>query len=140
MERIDYMVLGIAIIICVFLIAGIVFVLFAAGTYILHLIPQDQNTAPITQDRDYNTVINSQIPNTSDIQIYTISGIQKYSEITNPKPIKLIVSGIRNTVKINQNTVVKEIVVSGINNTIYIPSDCSPIIRDSGIKTKIIYY
>jgi len=73
-------------------------------------------------------------------QQYSISGIDKYIEISNNEPIKLAISGINNTIKILQNTSVTEIIISGCDNIIYIPANCNPIIKDSGIDTQIIYY
>ena len=73
-------------------------------------------------------------------QQYSISGIDKYIEISNNEPIKLTISGINNTIKILQNTSVTEIIISGCDNIIYIPANCNPTIKDSGIDTQIIYY
>jgi len=77
---------------------------------------------------------------TTPPQQYSISGIDKYVEISNNEPIKLTISGINNTIKILQNTSVTEIIISGCDNIIYIPANCNPTIKDSGIDTQIIYY
>jgi len=84
-------------------------------------------------DADNNNLI-------SEEETITISGVDKNQEISNNVPIKLVISGVRNTITIKENTQVNEIIVSGTDITIYLPEGNNPKITDSGIRTKISYY
>ncbi len=75
-----------------------------------------------------------------DEETITISGVDKIQEISNNAPIKLVISGVRNTITIKENTQVNQIIVSGVDITIYLPEGNNPKITDSGVRTKISYY
>lgn len=76
----------------------------------------------------------------SDEKTITISGVDNSQEISNDVPIKLVISGVRNTITIKENTQVTEIIVSGTDIIIYLPEGNNPKITDNGIRTKISYY
>jgi hypothetical protein len=77
---------------------------------------------------------------TPNVEVIVISGIDKVTEINNDKPIKLVLSGVGNTVTISYNTIVTEIVLSGVDNIVYIPRSSTPKITDSGVNNEIIRY
>jgi hypothetical protein len=77
---------------------------------------------------------------TPSVEVIVISGIDKVTEINNDKPIKLVLSGVGNTVTISYNTIVTEIVLSGVDNKVYIPRSSTPKITDSGVDNAIIRY
>ena len=81
-----------------------------------------------TEDYSYN------------IEVITISGVDKVTEINYDKPIKLIVSGVGNTVTVSENTAVTEIVLSGVDNIVYISRSSTPRITQSGVDNEIIRY
>lgn len=86
----------------------------------------------IDNENNDNSILNE--------ETISISGIDKIQEISNNAPIKLVISGIRNTITVKKNTQVNQIIVSGIDIIIYLPEGNSPKITDSGIRTKISYY
>ena len=77
---------------------------------------------------------------TPNVEVIVISGVDKVTEINNDKPIKLVLSGVGNTVTISYNTIVTEIVLSGVDNIVYIPRSSTPKITDSGVDNEIIRY
>ncbi len=77
---------------------------------------------------------------TNQVNDITISGIDKYQEVNSATPVKLVISGINNTVRVLTNTSVNSITISGIDITLYLPKTVNPQITDSGIKTRILYY
>ena len=89
----------------------------------------DNNDA---DDNNDNSILNE--------ETITISGVDKVQEISNNVPIKLVISGVRNTITIKENTQVNQIIVSGVDITIYLPEGNNPKITDSGVRTKISYY
>lgn len=70
----------------------------------------------------------------------TISGIDEIIEINRDNPIKLVISGIGNTVTISENTIITEIVCSGVDNTVHISRSSVPKITQSGVDNEIIRY
>jgi hypothetical protein len=84
------------------------------------------------EDNNDNLILNE--------ETITISGVDKVQEISNNAPIKLVISGVRNTITIKENTQVNQIIVSGVDITIYLPEGNNPKITDSGVRTKISYY
>ncbi len=83
---------------------------------------------------------NNYAGNSNSVKTITISGVDKSQEISDTTPIKLVISGVRNTITIKENTPIDEIIVSGVDITIYLPQGNNPKITDSGIRTKISYY
>ncbi len=75
---------------------------------------------------------------TIETKTFHISGIDKEETVSSDVPIILFVSGIRVVVRVEENTVVQELVVSGIDVTVYLPKGSNPEIDDSGIRTRII--
>jgi len=69
-----------------------------------------------------------------------ISGVDEVIEINRDNPIKLVISGMGNTVTISENTVMTEIVSSGMDNTVYISRSSTPKIIQSGMDNEIIRY
>ena len=77
---------------------------------------------------------------TPNVEVIVISSVGEVTEINNDKPIKLVLSGVGNTVTISYNTIVTDIVLSGVDNIVYIPRSSTPKIIDSGVDNKIIRY
>ena len=82
-----------------------------------------------------------------DLESYTyttetiaISGMDEVIEINRDNPIKLVISGMGNTVRISENTVITEIVCSGVDNTVCISRSSAPRITQSGVDNEIIRY
>jgi len=92
-----------------------------------------ETTRPATYIED----VEEETPN---VEVIVISGVDKVTEINNDKPIKLVLSGVGNTVTISYNTIVTEIVLSGVDNIVYIPRSSTPRITQSGVDTEIIRY
>ena len=83
-------------------------------------------------DNNDNSILNE--------ETIAISGVGKVLEISNNAPIKLMISGVQNTITIKENTQVNQIIISGVDITIYLPEGNYPKILDSGVRTKINYY
>lgn len=83
---------------------------------------------------------NNYADNLDSVKTITISGVDKTQEVFDSAPIRLVISGVRNTITVKENTQVNEIIVSGTDIKIYLPEGNSPKVTDSGIRTEITYY
>jgi|SRR3989338_9790191 len=104
----------------------------------------ESNNIPHGQNGEVNSAEESDtnMPTENDKiseQLYTISGVDEYQEISSEQPIKLVLSGTRNEVSVLDGTQVNSIVVSGIDNKINLPKESNPEITDSGLRTQINY-
>lgn len=77
---------------------------------------------------------------TFDFELIPISGINQNITISSDKPVKLVISGIRNVITVSYGVKVIEIVMSGSDNTAYIPRSADPQVRISGIRNEVIRY
>ena len=134
-----------------FVVWLLVFLLSFVSSYIFSSVVIQSSTAPKTfNDVESNEQIvplkeiSKDIENNEPVplieQTVPISGVQKYTEVNYNTPIKLVISGVQNTIKVVKGTQVNTLVVSGVGNTVYLPIESSPIIIDSGVSTNIIYY
>ena len=73
----------------------------------------------------------------SESQTISISGVGKYQEINSDKPVRLIISGSSNTIKVLEGTQVEDIIVSGTGIILRLPRSAKPKITDSGVGTVI---
>jgi len=76
----------------------------------------------------------------TQVERITVSGVEETTEIHSDNLVKLVVSGVQNTVTVSQTTIVTDITMSGVDNTLYIPSSTSAKIMDSGVDNQIIRY
>lgn len=74
--------------------------------------------------------------NLSTVEVVEVSGVETFSKVKRDNPIKLVVSGIDNIVKVLLGTPVVEIEMTGINSTVYLPSDVNPKTKISGTDNK----
>ncbi|MDY6966848.1 MAG: hypothetical protein SVM80_12940 [Halobacteriota archaeon] len=76
----------------------------------------------------------------TQVERITVSGVEETTEIHSDNLVKLVISGVQNTVTVSQTTIVTDITMSGIDNTLYIPSSTNARVTDSGIDNEIIRY
>ena len=75
----------------------------------------------------------------TEVKIIDISGVGQTQEISSEIPVRLLISGVNNTITVTNSTTVQEIDVSGVDVKIKLPRGATPKITDSGIRTQIIY-
>ena len=76
----------------------------------------------------------------SEFETISVEGANQQVNLSSNKSLILIVSGSYNTVYVNKETELSEVIMSGTGNLVYISSNHSPKMKRSGIQNLIVRY
>ncbi len=108
-----------------FAILGIV-LLFSAGC-----ISGNQNTVHATS---------ADSGGSSEFETIVVEGANQHVNVSSNKSLILVVSGSYNTVYVDDETELSEVIMSGSGNLVYLASSHSPKMKRSGIQNLILRY
>ena len=94
------------------------------------------DTPPIESKNRVAPVVTSQFPS---IQTISITSIDQYREISSDSAVDIVITGIRNKVRVISGTKVNRITLTGTDNQLILPLGVSPPISDTGIRNVIQY-
>lgn len=69
-----------------------------------------------------------------------VTGVNQDITISSESPIKLVVSGVGNDIRVPDSMVIIEIDMSGVNNTVYIPESANPKVKIVGVNNDVVRY
>jgi hypothetical protein len=127
-------------------IIGIIFIFLVVG--LSGCIETDQiendkgsGTESGNDDFENDTEDGDSMPPIEDIETITISGVDGVENINYlEKPVKLLVSGIRNDITVTKETNLVNIIFSGVDNIVRVSRSHSFESVISGIGNEIVYY
>jgi uncharacterized protein YcfL len=73
-------------------------------------------------------------------EVFTISGMNSYQEISSDRPVIITVTGMGSTVKVLEGTEVQKVTITAMNAVIYMPQGSSPKIINAGMNSEVRYY
>jgi len=76
----------------------------------------------------------------SEFETIVVSGANQHVNVSSEKNLILVVSGTYNTVYVDEDTEVSEVVMSGSGNLVYLATSHSPKLRRSGIQNLVLRY
>jgi hypothetical protein len=125
---------------------GIIFIFLVVG--LSGCIETDQiendkgsGTESGNDDFENDTEDGDSMPPIEDIETITISGVDGVENINYlEKPVKLLVSGIRNDITVTKETNLVNIIFSGVDNIVRVSRSHSFESVISGIGNEIVYY
>ena len=77
---------------------------------------------------------------TSEFETIVVEGINQHVNVSSNKSLILVVSGSYNTVYVNEETELSEVIMSGSGNLVYLSTTHSPKMKRSGIQNLILRY
>ena len=76
----------------------------------------------------------------SEYETVVIEGANQHVNVSSNKSLILVVSGSYNTVYVDEETELSEVIMSGTGNLVYLSSTHSPKMMRSGIQNLILRY
>ena len=76
----------------------------------------------------------------SEFETIVVEGTNQHVNVSSEQNLILIVSGTYNTVHVDEDTEVSEVIMSGTGNLVYLSTSHSPKLRRSGIQNLILRY
>ena|GEM_PF-4305040 len=77
---------------------------------------------------------------TSEFETVVVEGVNQHVNVSSNKSLILVVSGSYNTVYVDGETEISEVIMSGSGNLVYLSSTHSPKMKRSGIQNLILRY